>query len=182
MYADDAVHSIQGRIQDFFRGVGCTRLLLYFNANKPHSFFLQNTSCIRKPQGISGGGGGGVRTPCTLPLDPPLVLICTVSTSVELQAILARDFNWICDWYNENKLAINVKKTKLMLARSKTMLSLFDGVDLQMNGTQVERAKSCKYFGVTMDEKWSWMVFACLCFRESFICMIIRLALRILTA
>ena len=32
-------------------------------------FFLQNTSCIRKPQVISGGG---VRTPCTLPLDPPL--------------------------------------------------------------------------------------------------------------
>ena len=34
-------------------------------------FFLQNTSCIRKPQVISGGRGG-VRTPCTLPLDPPL--------------------------------------------------------------------------------------------------------------
>ena len=50
----------------------CTRLLLYFNTNKPHSFFLQNTSCIRKPQVISGGRGG-VRTPCTLPLDPPLV-------------------------------------------------------------------------------------------------------------
>ena len=48
---------------------GCTRLLLYFNTNKPHSFFfLQNTSCIRKPQVISGG----VHTPCTLPLDPPL--------------------------------------------------------------------------------------------------------------
>ena len=31
--------------------------------------FLQNTSCIRKPQVIPGGG---VRTPCTLPLDPPL--------------------------------------------------------------------------------------------------------------
>ena len=36
-------------------------------------FFLQNTSCIRKPQVISGvGGGGGVRTLCTLPPDPPL--------------------------------------------------------------------------------------------------------------
>ena len=34
-------------------------------------FFLQNTSCIRKPQVISGGG---VRTPCTLPLDPRLRL------------------------------------------------------------------------------------------------------------
>ena len=32
-------------------------------------FFLQNTSSIRKPQVISGGG---VPTPCTLPLDPPL--------------------------------------------------------------------------------------------------------------
>ena len=31
-------------------------------------FFLQNTSCIRKPQVISGG----MRTTGTLPLDPPL--------------------------------------------------------------------------------------------------------------
>ena len=33
--------------------------MLYFNTNKPHSFFfifLQNTSCIRKPQVISRGG------------------------------------------------------------------------------------------------------------------------------
>ena len=66
----------QGRIQDFFSR-GCTRLLLYFNTNRPHSFFLQNTSCIRKPQVISGGG---VRTPCTLPLDPPLLLIAKVHT------------------------------------------------------------------------------------------------------
>ena len=40
----------------FFLGGGCTRLLLYFNTNKPQSFFLQNISCIRKPQVISGGG------------------------------------------------------------------------------------------------------------------------------
>ena len=57
--------TLQGRIQDFFRR-GCTRRLLYFNANKPHSFFfffLQNTSCIRKPQVISGRGAH--------PLHPP---------------------------------------------------------------------------------------------------------------
>ena len=50
---------------------GCTRLLPYFNTNKPHFFFffcripvvLENR---RSPQ-------GGVRTPCTLPLDPPLL-------------------------------------------------------------------------------------------------------------
>ena len=30
---------------------------VFGDRDKPHSFFLQNTSCIRKPQGISGGGG-----------------------------------------------------------------------------------------------------------------------------
>ena len=61
----------RGGSRIFFRK-GCTRLLLYFNTNKPHSFFWQNTSCIRKPQVISGGRGGGVGTPCILPLDPLL--------------------------------------------------------------------------------------------------------------
>ena len=60
----------RGGSRIFFRR-GCTRLLLYFNTNKPHIFFfLQNASCFRKPQVISGGG---MRTPCTLPLDLPLL-------------------------------------------------------------------------------------------------------------
>ena len=65
------IRLVRGGSRIFFRR-GCTRLLLYFNTNKPHSFFffLQYTSCIRKPQVISGG----VRTPCTLPLDPPLLV------------------------------------------------------------------------------------------------------------
>ena len=69
----------RGGSRIFFRR-GCTRLLLYFNTNKPHSFlfFLQNTSCIRKPHVISGG----LRTPCTLPLDPPLPTYLHVSLTV----------------------------------------------------------------------------------------------------
>ena len=60
-----------------------------------------------------------------------------------------------------------------------------------MNGTQVERVQSCKYFVVTMDEKWSWKPYISnllkklghrLCLTEYFICLIIRLALRILGA
>ena len=39
-------------------------------------FFLQNTSSIRKPQVISGGG---VRIPCPLPLDPPLTTVDLLS-------------------------------------------------------------------------------------------------------
>ena len=67
---------LRGGSRRFFRR-GCTRLLLYFNTNKPHRFFLLNTSCIRKPQVISWEGGG-VHTPCTLPLDPPLLLMGTM--------------------------------------------------------------------------------------------------------
>ena len=52
----------------FFLGGGA---LVSCSTSTPinHIFFWQNTSCIRKPQVISTGG---VRTPCTLPLDPPL--------------------------------------------------------------------------------------------------------------
>ena len=35
------------------------------------------------------------------------------------------------------------------------MLLLFDDIDLQMNGTQVEHVQSCKYLAVIMGEKWS---------------------------
>ena len=63
----------QGWIQDFFR-MGCTRLLLYFNTDKPHScccccFFFCRIPVVLENSRSSQGGG--VRTPSTLPLDPP---------------------------------------------------------------------------------------------------------------
>ena len=60
---------LQGRIRDFFRR-GCTRLLLYFNTNKPHSFFFCRIPVVLENRRSSQGEGGA--HPCTLPLDPPL--------------------------------------------------------------------------------------------------------------
>ena len=54
----------RGGSRIFLGGGALVSCSVYFNTNKP-----QNTSCIRKPQVISGGGA----TPCTLPLDPPLL-------------------------------------------------------------------------------------------------------------
>ena len=62
----------------------------------------------------------------------------------------------ISDWYTDNRLTINVKKTKFMLAGSKRMLSLFEDFELQPNGTQIDRVQSFKYLRVTTDAKWSW--------------------------
>ena len=44
--------------------------MLYFNTNKPHSFFCRIPVVLENRR---SSRGGGVRTPCTLPLDPPLV-------------------------------------------------------------------------------------------------------------
>ena len=49
------------------------RLMFYFSTNKTQSIFWQNTSCIRKPQVISGEGGGGV-PPAPSPLDAPVTV------------------------------------------------------------------------------------------------------------
>ena len=54
----------RGGSRIFFRR-GCTRLLLYFNTNKPHSFFLAEYQLCKKT-------AGHLCTLCTLPIDPPL--------------------------------------------------------------------------------------------------------------
>ena len=47
---------------------GCTRLLLYFNINKPHSFFFfrRIPVVLENRRSSQGGGGGGAH-----PLHPP---------------------------------------------------------------------------------------------------------------
>ena len=60
----------QGRIQIFFRR-GCTRLFLYFNTNKPQ-FFCRIPVVLENRRSSQEGG---VRTRCTLPLDPPLYAV-----------------------------------------------------------------------------------------------------------
>ena len=70
------VPATSGADPGFFWGGGA---LVSCSTSTPinHSFFLQNASCIRKPLVISGERG--VRTPCTLPPDLPLLFVlCAV--------------------------------------------------------------------------------------------------------
>ena len=60
----------RGGSKIFFRR-GCTCLFLHFNTNKPHSFFFfAEYQLYWKTAGHLGEGG---HTPCTLPLDLPLL-------------------------------------------------------------------------------------------------------------
>ena len=55
--------AVQGRIQDFFFMRGCTRLLLYFNTNKPHSFFFCRILVVLENHRLSRGGGNAPPAP-----------------------------------------------------------------------------------------------------------------------
>ena len=90
----------------FFLGGGG---LVYCSASTPINhivffFFFQNTSCIRKPQVISGGG---VRTPCTLPLDPPLVYDFYVGRSLTAHNLLSLVHNRLQQVKNETFLMVS---------------------------------------------------------------------------
>ena len=61
---------VQGRIQEFFRR-GCTRLLLYFNINKPHSFFFCRIPVVLENRRSSRGGAHPLHPP---PRSAPVVL------------------------------------------------------------------------------------------------------------
>ena len=62
------VLTVTGADPGFFLGGGTLVSCCTSTPRNHIVFFWQNTSCIRKPQVISGG----VRTPCTLPLHLPL--------------------------------------------------------------------------------------------------------------
>ena len=74
-------------------------------------FFLQNTSCIRKPQVISGG----VRTPCTLPLDPPLIHQATwPHFSKQRHQLEARVLLFFFFFFYKTLICLLKKKEKLL--------------------------------------------------------------------
>ena len=84
------------------------------------------------------------------------VLVVAASTSQELTDAFRHDFNQISNWYINNKLTVNVKKTKLMLSGSKTMLSSFNDFTFSADKEQANRVSSFNYLGIVLDEIWKW--------------------------
>ncbi len=74
-----------------------------------------------------------------------VVLIVAASTPQEFNDALRHDFTLISDWYTNNKLTLNAKKTKLMLSGSKTMLSAFNDFQFSTDEGQINRVSPFKY-------------------------------------
>ena len=57
-------------------------------------------------------------------------------------------------WLKLNKLSLNAQKTKLMIFHRKQ--KQVDEINVQINGTQIERVKSFNFLGIMLDEKLTW--------------------------
>ena len=85
------------------------------------------------------------------------VLVYSASTPLKLYKILQRDFSLISDWYTDNRSTLNVKKTNIILAGSKTMLLKFEDFDFSLEGGQIDRVLSFNYLGVILDQLGHWL-------------------------
>ena len=57
-------------------------------------------------------------------------------------------------WLKLNKLSLNAQKTKLMIFHRKQ--KQVDEINVQINGTQIERVESFNFLGIMLDENLTW--------------------------
>lgn len=66
------------------------------------------------------------------------------------------DLQKIYFWLNQNKLKLNVCKSKYMIVGENSVRNLFQE-NINVNNEEIERVKSLKYLGVTIDEKLNFV-------------------------
>ena len=67
-------------------------------------------------------------------------LLCSSSDPVTLQQELDKNMSNINRWFHDNKLSLNVKKTKLTVFGTNYVLSKFDGISLSHANSVIENS------------------------------------------
>ena len=66
------------------------------------------------------------------------------------------DLKNVTNWFNANKISLNVSKTELILFKSKMKKLDFD-LKLKLDGKILHPTKSVKYLGINIDENLTWL-------------------------
>jgi hypothetical protein len=78
-------------------------------------------------------------------------LLCAADNPATLESELQSNMLKIADWFNDNNLTLNIKKTKLMIFGSRHTLDLFNGITLHYNNVIIKKVDQFKYLGVIFD-------------------------------
>ena len=83
-------------------------------------------------------------------------LLCSSDDPDQLQTDLESNLRSIADWFENNHLTLNIKKTKLMIFGTKHVLTNFDNIELNYCGQTIENVNQFKYLGVIFDPNLTW--------------------------
>jgi len=81
---------------------------------------------------------------------------CHENSLTDLQLKLNADLAAIKSWLHDNKLTLNVAKSKFMIIGSRMKLSQFNDIALVDNNDWLENVTEFKYLGVTINQYLTW--------------------------
>jgi hypothetical protein len=84
------------------------------------------------------------------------VLYCYASDVNDLEINLNEDLLKLAIWLNENKLTLNLNKTRSMIIGSDRKLCNTSSMSVSVNNTEVSNASNFKYLGVTITANFTW--------------------------
>ena len=73
-----------------------------------------------------------------------------------METVLNSELKLATEWLKANRLSLNVKKSKLLLFRSKQSKINNDNISIKLDGTKLALEANVKYLGMTIDNNLSW--------------------------
>ena len=82
-------------------------------------------------------------------------LLCLSNSIKKLNKLVNADLKHLVNWLNANKMSLNVKKTEMVIFKSKQ--KKFEGdLKIKLCGKRLYPTESVKYLGVKIDTNLSW--------------------------
>ena len=85
-----------------------------------------------------------------------MAFYCRENSPTNLQSKFNADLAAITSWLHNNKLTLNVTKSKFMVNGGRDKLSQFNDIALVANNDQLENVTKFKYLGVIINQHLTW--------------------------